>query len=191
MKKYIFIALVGILCTSCTTIKEREIRNLEKFDTVHLVGNVEFHLKQNSDHAVEIIANNASDIANLITEVRNGELYIYNKKECDHCETPKYIIYLNHSGISDLTLTGVIKVISDDVISQNDLTIRGDGILNGDLEVSVTTLNVDLKGITHIKISGYTDTSNLKVTGIGMINATRLSTQNDQNVSEGIALINK
>ncbi|MGC1516342.1 MAG: DUF2807 domain-containing protein, partial [Maribacter sp.] len=106
-------------------------------------------------------------------------------------ETPKYIIYLNHSGISDLTLTGVIKVISDDVISQNDLTIRGDGILNGDLEVSVTTLNVDLKGITHIKISGYTDTSNLKVTGIGMINATRLSTQNDQNVSEGIALINK
>ena len=191
MKKYLFIALVGILFNSCSTTNEKETRNLERFDKVNLVGNVELHLERNSDHSMEVMANNAADIADLITEVRNGELYIYHEKDCDYCKTPKYIIYLNHSGISDLTLTGKITLNSDDGISQKDLVINGDGILNGNLEVSVNNLNVDLNGISNINISGYADTSNLKVTGIGMINAARLKTKSGQNVSEGIALINK
>lgn len=191
MKKIIFIALVGILFTSCNTTKEKETRNLERFDTVNLVGNVELHLKRNSNHSMEVMANNAADLENLITEVRNGELYVYHEKDCDYCETPKYSINLNHSGISDLTLTGKITLKSDDGISQKDLVISGDGILNGNLEVSVANLSVDLNGITNISISGYADTSNLKVTGIGMINAARLKTKSGQNVSEGIALINK
>lgn len=191
MKKYIFIILFGILFSSCSITNEKETRNLERFDKVNLVGNVELHLERNSYHSMEVMAKNAFDIADLITEVRNGELYIYNEKDCDNCKNPKYIIYLNHSGISDLSLTGKIKLISDDGISQKDLVISGDGILNGNLEVSVNNLSVDLKGISNIYISGYADTSNLKITGIGMINAARLKTKSGQNVSEGIALINK
>jgi len=191
MEKYLFIVLVGILFNSCSTTNEKETRNLERFNKVNLVGNVELHLERNSEHSMEVMVKNTSDMADLITEVRNGELYIYHEKECDYCETPKYIIYLNHSGISDLNLTGKITLTSDDGISQKDLVINGDGILNGNLEVSVANLSVDLNGITNINISGYADTSNLKVTGIGMINAGRLKTKSGKNVSEGIALINK
>lgn len=191
MKKYLFITLFAILLTSCSTTHEKETRNLEKFDTVNLVGNVELHLERNSDKAIEIMANNTADIADLITEVRNGELFIYNERGCDSCQTPKYIIYLNHSGISDLNLTGKIKLISDNGISQKDLVISGSGILNGNLVVSVNNLSIDLRGITNMYISGYADTSNLKVTGIGMINAAGLKTKSGQNVSKGIALINK
>ncbi|WP_291869579.1 DUF2807 domain-containing protein [Maribacter sp.] len=191
MKKYIFIALVVIFFNSCSITNEKENRSLERFDKVSLVGNVELHLERNSVHSMEVMANNAADIANLITEVRNGKLYIYNKKDCDNCKNPKYIIYLNHSGISNLTLTGIIKLLSDDGISQKDLAISGDGILNGNLEVSVNNLNVDLKGISNIYISGYADTSNLKITGIGMINAASLKTKSVKKVSEGIVFINK
>ncbi len=183
--------LIGILFNSCSITNEKEGRNLERFDTINLVGNVELHLKRNSSHSMEIMAKNTSDIAGLITEVRNGELYIYNEQDCDNCKNPKYIIYLNHSGISDLNLTGIITLISDDEISQKDLVISGDGILNGNLDVSVTNLSVDLKGISNIYISGYADTSNLKVAGIGMINAASLKTKSGKNVSEGIAFINK
>ena len=80
MKKYIFIALVGILFTSCSTTNEKETRNLERFDTVNLVGNVELHLERNSEHSMEVMANNAVDLADLITEVRDGELYVYHEK---------------------------------------------------------------------------------------------------------------
>ncbi len=191
MKIYIFITLFGILFNSCSITNEKETRNLERFDKVNLVGNVELHLERNSDHSMEIMAKNTADIADLITEVRNGELYIYNEKDCDNCKNPEYDIYLNHSGVSHLSLTGVITIISDDEISQKDLVVRGDGILNGNLEVSVTNLNVDLKGISNINISGNADTSNLKVTGIGMINAAGLKTKSGKNVSEGIAIINK
>lgn len=108
MKIYMFIALVGILFISCNTTNEMETRNLKSFDKVNLVGNVELHLERNSEHSMQIMANNKADIADLTTEVRNGELYVYYEKECDYCETPKYIIYLNHSGVSDLTLRGKI-----------------------------------------------------------------------------------
>lgn len=182
--------LFGILLNSCSTTNEKETRNLERFDKINLVGNVELHLERNSSQSMEIMANNASDMADLITEVRNGELYIYNEKECDNCKNPKYIIYLNHSGISDLSLTGVVTLRSEDLISQKDLVISGDGVLNGNLEVSVNSLSVDLNGITNINISGYADTSNLKLTGIGMINAGNLKTKSGQNISEGISLSN-
>ncbi|MEE9363560.1 MAG: DUF2807 domain-containing protein [Cellulophaga sp.] len=191
MKKCIFITLLVILFNSCNTTKEKETRNLEKFDKVNLVGSVELHLEINSDHSMEVRTKNASDIANLITEVRNGELYIYYEKDCDFCKNPKYIIYLNHSGISDLTLTGKIKLISDDGISQKDLVINGNGILSGNLKVNVNNLSVDLNGISNMYISGYADTSNLKITGIGMINAGSLKTKNNKKVSDGIAFINK
>ncbi|MCK0145817.1 DUF2807 domain-containing protein [Arenibacter sp. F26102] len=191
MKKIIFITLFGILFNSCSTINEKETRNLERFDKVNLVGSVELHLERNSSHSMEIMAKNASDIADLITEVRNGELYIYNKKDCDNCKNPKYIIYLNHIGISELSLTGKIKLISDNAISQKDLVISGNGILNGNLEVSVNNLSVDLNGISNMHISGDADTSNLKITGIGMINAFTLKTKSGIKVSKGIAFINK
>ena len=194
MKKYIFITLLGILFNSCSisTTKEKETRKLERFDKVNLIGRVELHLERNSYHSMEVLTKNTSDMADLITEVRNGELYIYHKEDCDNCKNPKYIIYLNHSGISNLTLTGMITLISDDGISQKDLVISGDGILNGNLEVSVNKLSVDLKGISNMYISGYADTSNLKVAGIGMINAWSLKTKSGKRVSEGIAaIINK
>ncbi|WP_103867204.1 GIN domain-containing protein [Aquimarina sp. I32.4] len=191
MKKNIFIALFGILFTSCSITNKEKTRNLEKFDKVNLVGNVELHLERDPNHSIEIVAKNNSDMVDLITEVRNGELYIYNKKSCGNCKNSKYIIYLNHSGISGLNMTGVITLISEDKINQKDLVISGDGILNGKLEVSVTNLSVNLKGLSNINISGYAATSNLKVTGIGIINAERLETKSSKNVSKGIAMINK
>ncbi|WP_108869107.1 GIN domain-containing protein [Aquimarina aquimarini] len=191
MKKYIFITLFGILFTSCSVTNKEETRNLERFDKVNLVGNVELHLERNSNHSIEIVAKNTSDMADLITEVRNGELYVYNEKSCGNCKNSKYIIYLNHSGISGLNMTGVITLISEDKINQKDLVISGDGILNGNLEVSVTNLSVNLKGLSNINISGYAATSNLKVTGIGMINAAKLKTKSSKNVSKGITMINK
>ncbi len=191
MKKYLFITLIGILCNSCSITNEKETRNLESFDKVNLEGRVELHLERDSYHSMEIMTKNAADMVDLVTEVRNGELYIYHEQECGNCKKPKFIIYLTHSGISDLTLNGIVKLISDDGISQKDLVISGDGILNGNLEVSVNNLSVDLNGISNMYISGYADTSNLKIAGIGLINAGSLETKSGENVSEGLAIINE
>lgn len=75
---------------------------------------------------------------------------IYYNNECEHCESPHYDIYLNHSGISVVTLAVIVDLQSEDVIRQKELRIQGDGILNGDLEVFVDTLSVDLKAISNM-----------------------------------------
>ena len=191
MKKYLFIILVGMLFTSCSTTTEKETRNLDSFDKINVVGNVELHLEKNSDHSMEVMAKNTSALANLITEVRNGELYVYTKKDGANWKNPKYVIYINHSGISDITMTGAITLRSDDDINTKDLAINGRGVLKGNLEVAVNTLSVDLKGVSTMYISGYANTANLEVSGIGFMNAGSLETKNGKDNSRGIALIHK
>ena len=191
MKKYIIMTLVGILISSCATTTEKEIRNLERFDKVNLTGRVELKLEKNANNSVEILTKKDADMAGITTEVRNGELFIYHEDDCDSCKTPKYIVKLNHSGISDLTLTGVIRISLDEVISQTNLAIRGDGVLNGNIEVAVDNLHVDLNGISNMYISGSADTSDLKISGIGFFNVRNLETKSGKNVSEGLAIINK
>lgn len=191
MKKNIFITLTlfGILCSSCNLKKEHETREIEKFDKVNLVGSIELHLEENASNSIKVMAKNASNIEDLITEVRDGELYIYSESSSNVSIGTKYTIYLGHSGISDLTLTGVITLISDDVINQKNLVIEGAGVLNGNIEVLVENLSVDLNGTSNVSISGNADVAHLKISGIGMINAKNLETNNLKEDSDGIATI--
>jgi hypothetical protein len=191
MKKFLFTTLIGILFTGCSITNEKETRTLESFNAISVVGNAELHLQQNTSHSIQVMTRNKTDLNDLITEVRDGKLYIYTEQDCDHCESPKYELYLNHSGISDLNLTGIITLNSDDVLSEKELVINGDGILRGNVEVASTTLKVDLKGISHMSFSGDTDTSILKIAGIGLMNASGLKTKNAKNISQGIAMITK
>lgn len=189
MKNLLFIALLGILIVNCNSNNknEKETRNLQQFDKVTVVGNIALNLEKTGDHAIEIMSENEADITDLITEVRNGELFIEHK--CDHCVSPKYIINLSYTSISDLSLNGVVKLNSYDVISQESLAINGNGIFYGNIETAVSNLNVDLKGISTIKISGNSDVSDLNLKGIGMINASSLKTKNDYSDSKGLSII--
>lgn len=189
MKKYIGIVLIGIVFNSCNVNKEQETRSLEPFNAINLAGNMELHLANTSENSMVIMTRNADDLAELKTENRNGELFIYHKNDCDHCETPEYDIYLNHSGITDMTLAGIVNLKSEYLISQKKLIIHGEGILNGNLDVFVDKLSVDLQGISNLYLSGTADTANLKIAGIGMIRATSLKTKSGKNVSDGIAII--
>ncbi|MFD0799128.1 GIN domain-containing protein [Maribacter chungangensis] len=119
----------------------------------------------------------------------NATLVIYYNNECEHYQSPQYDIYLNHTGILGVTLAGIVDLQSEDVIRQKELRIQGDGILNGDLEVFVDTLSVDLKGISTMYFSGTANTANLKIAGIGMICARSLKTKSGKSVSDGIAII--
>ncbi len=189
MKIYKLMTLLGTSLNRRTTAKENETRNLEKFNKVNLEGRIELHLEKSSYHSIEIRTKKASDIANLVTDVRNGELYIHNEKNVGHSKTPKYIIRLSHSGISDIALSGVVRLMSNDVISQKYFNIGGEGILNGSLKVSVDNLNTDMNGVSNIKISGYADVADLNITGIGRINAKGLETNNAKKSTDGIATV--
>ena len=190
MKKFLFMSLLGILFGSCSSGKVEVTRQLEPFNKVNVVGNGQLYLEKSSSHSMKIMAKNESDMENLVTEVRDGELHIFHKSESEKCKTPEYTIYLNHTEISNLNLTGVFKIQSDEAIFQNELAIRSQGILNGSLEVSVKNLDVNLEGISNLSISGHADSTALKITGIGRINTKGLKTGITNHVSKGYATIN-
>lgn len=170
--------------------KENETRNLERFDKVKVVGRVQLHLERSSLHSVRVMTKNASDMADLVTEVRDGELHVYHQTDCEDCKSPKYTIYLNHTGISDLNLSGVVKLRSNDTIFQNDLVVKSEGILTGKLKVSVNNLDVNLDGLSNMNISGHADTTDIIISGLGLLNTRSLKTRNDKKASYGLAMIN-
>jgi len=170
-----------------TTVKNREVRHLDKFDKINLEGRVELHLNNNADYSIEIKTSKASDITDLVTEIRNGELFIYNDKTKG--KTPKYIIYLNHSGISQLTISGIIKLFSNKAISDKNLKVVGKGVLKGNIKVSVDKLRTEVKGISNIRISGKADVASIEIGGVGKINAKTLEISRGNKRTYGITTV--
>lgn len=190
MKKFLFMSLLGVLLSSCSsTGKVEATRKLAPFDRVNIVGNGQLYLEKSSSHSMKIKAKSEADMENLITEVRDGELYIYHDGKCENCKTPEYTIYLNHTEISDLNITGAYKLRSDEPIFQDGLAIRSHGVLRGSLQVSVKNLEVSLQGISKLSISGHADSTNMSISGVGMLSTSGLKTMNEQKSSYGLATI--
>lgn len=183
-------SLLGMLLSSCSPGKVKATRELEPFDRVSIVGNGQLHLEKSSNHSMQIKAKSETDLENLVTEVRDGELQIYHKEAGENRETPGYAIYLSYTDISDLSITGSYKVRSDEPIFQDDLSIRSHGVLRGSLQVSVKNLDVNLSGVSRFSISGHADSTAMSIRGVGKLITSGLKSQHENKASYGLAAIN-
>src|SRR5688572_31696563 len=70
------LALVGLLSTaSFAQAADSETRDLADFDSIEVGGGIDIVLEQGSDFSVQV-SSEEGDLAEIITEVRNGTLYI-------------------------------------------------------------------------------------------------------------------
>lgn len=80
-----------------------------------------------------------------------------------------------HTGINYFDLSGIIKLYSEAVLEQTNLTLHGSGMIGGEIRVSVQDLQIGLSGISNLTVSGKTDNAEFNVDGMGEIDAKDLS----------------
>ena len=183
--------LLSVLCLSLFSlsfIEAQEIKtlSLEAFSKINLEGNFELHLVRGSRANVKIETKRAEDFEDLEIAVRNDEL-IFNYQK-DENETPKFIIYLEHAGIEEVEMSGLVSLFSESILDGNFM-LKGSGIVKGEIDVTVENLKIDTEGITNMKISGTADSAEININGLGKINAKKLDARSIKQRSDGFAKV--
>ena len=86
-------------------------------------------------------------------------------------------------------MEGFVSAYTDDPIRVPSLEIRGEGMINGDLEFNVGELEVALDGMCKMTLVGTAKSSDLQLDGMGKIDARGLQTDKLHKSTDGLASI--
>ncbi len=189
--------LAGLLLTVCNVIAQyTETLNIEEaFDNVRLDGNVRLYLKEGSGTKVSLETRNEQKMEDYRITVQNNTLYIglrekqRNGGSRKRHSAPKIKVNLTHPGLKGINVDGLIHVYSVDPVSSDSFSIKGDGLIRGEIEVDVQKLEVDLDGLCSMRFSGKADEANLRLDGMGRINARDLETSEVHKSADGLTSI--
>lgn len=189
--------VVGILLTAWSAIGQHtETLNIEEaFDKIQLDGNIRLYLKEGSEAKVNLETKNERKMDDYQITVQNNTLYIGLRKKQRYGgsrkrhSAPKIKVNLTHPELKGINVEGLVYVYSIDSISSDSFSVKGDGLIRGKIEVDVQRLEVDLDGLCSMKFSGKADESDIRVDGMGRINARHLETSKVHKSADGLTSI--
>ena len=188
MRKLIIISTVFLFTASLIHAQSREFNDLEPFENVSLDGNIRLNLEYGSATSLILEAKKEHHLSEYDVEVRNGTLYI-RVNDRGYGSTPKLTVNLTHPGIQQLDMDGLVHVNSTNTYKSEKLVIQGDGLIKGDLDVTVNELKIGLDGMCKLTVVGYADVADLRLDGLGKIDARGLRADQYNHSSDGIASI--
>ena len=188
MKKITATVAIILMALNVLHAQYQEVIDLEAFNAIELDGNIRLYLQQGNETSVAIKTRKAENIEKYKIAVHEGTLYV-RRRDRWSSKSPKITLYLKHSGLEKVDMDGFIKIITVDALKGDQLMIKGDGFIKGDLEVDVKSLKVDVDGFCSLSIFGDAGAADLRVDGIGKIKAHELETSSVSKSTQGIASI--
>ena len=176
MKRLILTLIIALGAMNAITAQYSEVRDLETFDKIKLDGNARLYLMKSDTPSIKLETKKDIYLEYYVTEVRNGTLHLYLKKRHRINNDRKIDIYLNYTTLNNIDVDGFIRLESDQPLTEDQLVIKGDGFIKGDIMVDVDNLRIDLDGFSGLTVSGKANTVDLKIDGFGRINAKHLET---------------
>jgi hypothetical protein len=155
-------------------------RHLSGFNAVNVAGPFDVDIIQGATESVKVEA--PADIMDrILTEVNNGVLKIYNKRDTwdwgnfwGHHK--KILVHVTVKDINSINISGSGDVSFRDGITANSLKLRisGSGDMTGKLNAK--TLESSITGSGDMKLSGNAESSTVSVVGSGDFTARNLLT---------------
>ncbi|MEI9920241.1 MAG: head GIN domain-containing protein [Bacteroidota bacterium] len=173
---------VASLAFAQTTTKTLE---LSEFQSIYVNSNYTVYLKQTNKQEVKVEA--LTDIYSLTEiKVENGVLMINVERKPDNPNksiwakiddiklNPTMKVYVSVKNVNELMVNGGGKIVSENSIASDNLTIgvAGSGVL--DLDIKGKTIKTDLSGSGTIILKGYASFNDINLSGSGNLNAFNL-----------------
>lgn len=183
MKTIISGALLLYFITQVSTAQvTRKTLDLPEFSTIYLNSNYTVYLKQTNKQ--EVIVEALSDIFTASEfKVENGILMINMERKTESPDkslwakiddiklNPTMNIYVSMRNISDLQVNGAGKIISENSIASNNLTLGVNGAGMLDVDLKGENLKADVTGSGTMSIRGYASSLEGLISGSGRMNA--------------------
>ena len=168
----------SIAITSAST----EDRHLSGFRAVSVEGPFDVYITQGNTESVKVEAP-ADVIGRILTEVKDGVLRVYSKRENWHWGNwwgnhKKMAVYVTAKDLNAIHLSGSGDVFFKQGITTNSLklSIVGSGDVTGSVNVKI--LESSISGSGDMRLSGRADNSTVRVVGSGDFRARDLVTVN-------------
>jgi len=168
MKKSTLFAGILIL-TFAVFAQNKEKREVDDFNQIHLRTSANIYLTQGSEISVELVGDEET-LEDIETRVRNSRLVIelansnswFNWGNKDRID-----IYITIKEIEDLSVSGSGKLVSENDLTANNLSLNVSG--SGKIEISVDAedMDISISGSGRIEVNGNSDRNDLDISGSG------------------------
>jgi hypothetical protein len=191
---------VASLAFAQTTNKTLE---LSEFQSIYVNSNYTVYLKQTNKQEVKVEA--LTEIYSLTEiKVENGVLLINVERKPDNPNktiwskiddiklNPTMKVYVSVKNVNELQVNGGGKIISENSISSDNLSLGVAGSGTIDLDVKGKTIKTELSGSGTIILKGYASYNDILMSGSGNLNAfnLELETAKVKVSGSGIAEVN-
>ncbi|MEM8908768.1 MAG: head GIN domain-containing protein [Bacteroidota bacterium] len=177
-----------LLCTLCCLLSFSMWAQLQKtlplttFSKIHYEGQGSIYLER-SDHtaSVRVEAQHEDHLKNVIVEIIDQTLFIrYNLHSPGHpvFARPRLDIYLTYRQLDAITVSGKVRIDSNEPIQTHQLDLHAEGFVDLNLEVQLEHFHAFIEGNVAMTLSGKTHSQDIHLEGQGSINAFNLISQN-------------
>lgn len=173
---------VASLAFAQTTKKTLE---LAEFQSVYVNSNYTVYLKQTNKQEVSVEA--LTDIYTLTEiKVENGILLINVERKPENPNksiwakiddiklNPTMKVYVSLKNVNELQVNGGGKIISENSIASDNLTLGVSGSGSMDLDIKGKTIKTEISGAGNIILKGYASYNEINMSGSGNLNAYNL-----------------
>lgn len=199
MNKIVFFSLCLIKINAVFAQKtiydnNAQVRNVGSFTGVSVSNAVDLFLSMGSEDKVAISTKDAKDLEYVITEVKNGILYIRTnsyKKEKKNGRSGFIVInnynewgpknvkaYVSIKNINTLSASGASDIHANGIIKSPKLDIHLSGASDFNGTVDIQTLSLKASGSSDFKISGKATDIKLDVSGASDVKGYNLVAEN-------------
>ncbi|HMI65539.1 MAG TPA: head GIN domain-containing protein [Cyclobacteriaceae bacterium] len=180
------IILISLLLLSVASIAFsqaiKKTFELPEFKSIYVNSSYTVLLKQSNKQ--EVIAEAVPDIMELTTVVvDNGVLMVNVERKPDNPNKsvwakiddiklrPTMKLYVSVKSVTELQVNGGGKIISENSLASDYLTLSVSGSGSMDLDIKGNTLKEDVSGAGSIALKGYASSAQITSSGSGSINA--------------------
>lgn len=171
MKKIIFV-LIGILFITGLKAQKindpnAEVRKVSSFHAINLSNAFDVFISQSNEEAVAVSAAEKKYQDDIITEVKNGVLFISygGKGKLWSSGKKKLKAYISVKQIDAMTISGACDVFIAGTLKASDLSINQSGASDVKGRVEIGKLKIDLSGASDITITGTATQLNVEASG--------------------------
>lgn len=157
---------------------------VEDFSRIYIEGGYRVYLYQTSDPYLKVKAPTDSHIDALDIKSDSRALRLLVKRQ--HLNLSRMELHIGFSNLEELHISGGVKLSTDGFVAVEDLLVRIDGAVNGNLRLKARSVEVVSNGGSVFDLSGVTDRLTVKVAGAGHVNARELTAKNVTFSVEGV-----
>jgi hypothetical protein len=173
---FIIFSLMIFCLTNAPIFAQRgEDREITDFDRIDISGHFDIYLKKGDKAAIRV-ESREMDLDEISTKVSGSTLRIESTRR-NFRDGQKGIIYITFTALRDIDMSGAGNIMSESLITSEDLKVELSGAGNIELEVEVKNLDLDLSGAGNLEVRGKAKVAEISISGAGNFRGFKLAAE--------------